>query len=150
TFSDHYIEVEYDLSNVLFIATANYMNNIPAPLLDRMEVISISGYTEVEKVQIAKRHLISKQLEENGLTGNQLQFREKAILQMIRRYTREAGVRSLERQIATICRKAAKQIVSEEKKRVVVTEKTLPELLGKPVYRYGQMEEEHQVGAATG
>src|SRR5699024_4772130 len=116
----------------------------------RMEVISISGYTEVEKVQIAKRHLISKQLEENGLTGNQLQFREKAILQMIRRYTREAGVRSLERQIATICRKAAKQIVSEEKKRVVVTEKTLPELLGKPVYRYGQMEEEHQVGAATG
>lgn len=150
TFSDHYIEEEYDLSQVLFVATANYMNNIPAPLLDRMEVISIPGYTEVEKAEIAKRHLITKQLKENGLTGSQLQFREDGILLLIRRYTREAGVRSLERQIATICRKAAKLIVSEEKKRVVVTEKTLIELLGKPIYRYGQMEIEHQVGTATG
>lgn len=150
TFSDHYIEAEYDLSQVLFVATANYMNNIPAPLLDRMEVISIPGYTEVEKVEIAKRHLIAKQLKENGLTGNHLQLRDEAILLLIRRYTREAGVRNLERQIATICRKAAKLIVSEEKKRVIVTDKTLVDLLGKPVYRYGQMEVEDQVGTATG
>lgn len=150
SFSDHFIEVDYDLSQVLFVATANYINNIPEPLLDRMEVISIPGYTEVEKAEIAKRHLIAKQLKENGLTGNNIQFRDDAILLLIRRYTREAGVRNLERQIATLCRKAAKLIVSEEKKRVVVTTKTLIELLGKPLYRYGQIEKEHQVGTATG
>lgn len=150
TFSDHYIEAEYDLSQVLFVATANYVNNIPEPLLDRMEVISISGYTEVEKVEIAKRHLIAKQLKENGLTGNSIQFRDEAILLLVRQYTREAGVRNLERQIGTLCRKAAKLIVSNEKKRVVLTEKTLIELLGKPLYRYGQMEVEDQVGTATG
>ncbi|MGM8213924.1 endopeptidase La [Virgibacillus sp. W0430] len=150
SFSDHFIEETYDLSNVLFIATANYVNNIPGPLLDRMELISIAGYTEIEKLHIAKKHLLLKQLKENGLKKDNLQIREEALLLLIRKYTREAGVRGLERQIATLCRKAAKIIISGEKKRVIVTEKTLPELLGKPLYRYGRMEEEDQVGTATG
>lgn len=150
TFSDHFIEEPYDLSNVLFIATANYVNNIPGPLLDRMELISLSGYTEIEKLHIAKEHLVQKQLKENGLKKSNLQIRDEALLKLIRLYTREAGVRTLERQIAKICRKAAKLIVSDEKKRVVVTEKSLEELLGKPIFRYGQMEKENQIGAATG
>ncbi|WP_404453732.1 endopeptidase La [Oceanobacillus kapialis] len=149
-FSDHFIEETYDLSNVLFIATANYVNNIPGPLLDRMELISIAGYTEVEKLHIAKEHLLPKQLRENGLKKSTLQVRDEALLKLIRRYTREAGVRNLERQLATVCRKAARIIISEEKKRVVVTEKSLEELLGKPVYRYGMREQEDQVGTATG
>ncbi|SHG38123.1 endopeptidase La [Ornithinibacillus halophilus] len=149
-FSDHYIEETYDLSNVLFIATANYVNNIPGPLLDRMELISLSGYTEIEKLHIAKEHLIPKQIKENGLSKSNLQIRDEALQKLIRMYTREAGVRSLERQIAKLCRKAAKVIISEEKKRVVITEKSIEEFLGKPVFRYGQMEKEDQVGAATG
>lgn len=150
SFSDHFIEETYDLSNVLFIATANYVNNIPGPLLDRMELISLSGYTEMEKLYIAKEHLFPKQLKENGLKKGNLQVRDEALLKLIRLYTREAGVRTLERQIAKVCRKAAKLIVSNEKKRVVVTEKSLEELLGKPIFRYGQMEKENQIGAATG
>src|SRR5699024_3440896 len=130
--------------------TANYMNNIPATLLDRMEVISLAGYTEIEKKNIAKRHLIPKQLEENGLTKNQLQIRDDALMKMIRHYTREAGVRGLERQIATLCRKAAKIIITGEKQRVIITEKTLEDLLGKTQFRYGQKEESDQVGTATG
>lgn len=149
-FSDHFIEETYDLSNVLFIATANYVNNIPGPLLDRMELISIAGYTEVEKLHIAKRHLIPKQLKENGLKKGNLQIRDGALLKVIREYTREAGVRGLERTVATLCRKAAKIIVSGEQKRVIVTDKRVEELLGKPLYRYGQMEQEDQVGTATG
>ncbi|WP_163970150.1 endopeptidase La [Oceanobacillus halotolerans] len=149
-FSDHFIEETYDLSNVLFIATANYVNNIPAPLLDRMELISIAGYTEVEKLHIAKEHLLQKQLKENGLKKANMQIRDDALLTLIRRYTREAGVRGLERQIATLCRKAAKIIISEEKKRVIITEKNLAELLGKPLFRYGRREQEDQVGTATG
>ncbi|MET3682564.1 ATP-dependent Lon protease [Alkalibacillus flavidus] len=149
-FSDHFIEEPYDLSKVMFIATANNLSTIPAPLLDRMEVISIAGYTELEKLHISKQHLIPKQLEENGLTKSKLQFRDDAILKLVRMYTREAGVRNLEREIASICRKAAKKIVSEEKKRVVVTENQLEELLGKPKFRYGQAEQQHQIGTATG
>ncbi|MCG3421068.1 endopeptidase La [Oceanobacillus jordanicus] len=149
-FSDHFIEETYDLSNVLFVATANYVNNIPGPLLDRMELISIAGYTEVEKLHIAKEHLLPKQLRENGLKKSTLQMRDEALLKLIRRYTREAGVRNLERQLATICRKAARIIISEEKKRVIITEKSLEELLGKPIYRYGLREQEDQVGTATG
>ncbi|MBU5265748.1 endopeptidase La [Virgibacillus proomii] len=149
-FSDHFIEETYDLSNVLFIATANYINNIPRPLQDRMEVISISGYTEVEKLHIGKRHLLPKQLNENGLRKGQLQIRDQALKKLIRMYTREAGVRNLERKLATLCRKAAKIIISGTQKRVVITEKSLEELLGKPLYRYGLMEQEDQVGAATG
>lgn len=149
-FSDHYIEEPYDLSKVMFVATANTVGTIPGPLLDRMELISIAGYTEVEKVHIAKDHLLPKQLKEHGLEKNKLQIREEAILRLIRHYTREAGVRNLERQIATLCRKAAKIIVGEERKRVVVTESNLEEFLGKPIFRYGQAEVEDQVGAATG
>lgn len=149
-FSDHFIEETYDLSNVLFIATANYINNIPAPLRDRMELISIAGYTEIEKLHIAKQHLLPKQLEQNGLKKGNLQIRDEALLLLIRRYTREAGVRSLERQLSTLCRKTAKVIVAKEKKRVIVTEKKLEEMLGKPIFRFGQMEENNQVGTATG
>lgn len=149
-FSDHYVEEAYDLSNVMFIATANYVNQIPGPLLDRMEIITIPGYTEIEKLHIAKEHLIPKQLKENGLQKGNLQIRDEAILKIIREYTREAGVRGLERTIAKLCRKTAKIIVSGKQKRVVVTEKRLEELLGKPLYRYGLMEQEDQVGTATG
>src|SRR5690625_245906 len=149
-FSDHFIEETYDLSNVLFIATANYVNNIPEPLLDRMELISIAGYTEIEKLHIAKKHLVPKQLDENGLAKGKLQIRDDALKMIIRNYTKEAGVRNLERTIAKICRKAAKIIVSGEQKRVIVTKNRLIELLGKPLYRFGQMEKEDQIGAATG
>jgi len=149
-FSDHYIEETYNLSNVLFIATANDLSTIPGPLRDRMEIISIAGYTELEKQLIAKNHLLPKQLEEHGLTKNTLQLRDEAILDLIRYYTREAGVRSLERQIATICRKAAKQVVSSDKKRIVVTPSTLEELIGKHKFRYGQAETVNQIGVATG
>ncbi len=149
-FSDHFIEEPYDLSKVMFIATANNLATIPGPLRDRMEIITIAGYTELEKVHIAKDHLLPKQLEEHGLTKGKLQIREDALLNIIRHYTREAGVRSLERQIAKICRKVAKIIVSGEKKRVVITEKNVVEFLGKPIFRYGQAELEDQVGVATG
>lgn len=149
-FSDHFIEEPYDLSNVMFIATANTLQTIPAPLLDRMEIISIAGYTEMEKQHIAKEHLIPKQLKAHGLTKGQLQIRDEAIIQLIRRYSREAGVRQLERQIAALCRKATKLYVSEEKKRIIITKKQVENLLGKPIYRYGMMETEDQIGAATG
>ncbi|KUF29937.1 MULTISPECIES: endopeptidase La [Lysinibacillus] len=150
TFSDHYIEEPYDLSNVLFIATANDLSSIPGPLLDRMEVISIAGYTEIEKAQITKNHLIPKQLKEHGLKKTQVVMKDEAVLDIIRYYTREAGVRGLERQIATLCRKIAKVIVSGEKKRVTVSSKSVQELLGKHRFRYGQAEKENQVGVATG
>lgn len=150
-FSDHYMEETYDLSNVLFIATANNVNSIPEPLLDRMELISIAGYTEVEKLYIAKNHLLPKQLEENGLTKSKLQLRESAIQKLIRTYTREAGVRGLERQIATLCRKAAKALISDEtKEKIIITDRIVEEYLGKPTYRYGLMETENQIGTATG
>ncbi|ANB59616.1 endopeptidase La [Anoxybacteroides amylolyticum] len=149
-FSDHYIEEPYDLSKVMFIATANNLATIPRPLLDRMEIITISGYTEVEKLHIAKQHLLPKQMSEHGLKKASLQMRDEAILHVIRYYTREAGVRELERQLASICRKAARLLVSEEKKRVVITEKNLEEFLGKRKYRYGQAELQDQIGVATG
>ncbi|MGE8000671.1 endopeptidase La [Lysinibacillus sp. NPDC093190] len=150
TFSDHYIEEPYDLSNVLFIATANDLSTIPGPLLDRMEVISIAGYTEIEKEQITKNHLIPRQLKEHGLKKTQVIIKDEAVVDIIRYYTREAGVRGLERQIATLCRKIAKIIVSGEKKRVTVNSKSLEDLLGKHRFRYGQAEEENQIGVATG
>jgi len=150
TFSDHYIEEPYDLSDVMFIATANDLSTIPGPLRDRMEIISIAGYTEMEKTQIAKNHLIPKQLKEHGLKKSQVVIKDEAIIDLIRYYTREAGVRSLERTVATICRKAAKIIVSGEKKRVTVNSKTVIEMLGKHKFRYGQAETENQIGIATG
>lgn len=150
TFSDHFIEETYDLSQVMFVATANTLQTIPRPLLDRMEIISIAGYTELEKQHIAKEHLLSKQIEENGLQKGQLQLRDEALLKLIRRYTREAGVRGLERQLASLSRKAAKIIISEDKKKVIVTDKQLENLLGKPLFQYGMMEEVDQIGTATG
>lgn len=149
-FSDHYIEETYDLSKVMFIATANNLATIPAPLRDRMEIISIAGYTELEKTHIVKDHLLDKQIKDHGLTKGQLQIRDDAIQKIVRLYTREAGVRSLERQIASICRKSAKIIVTSEKKKIIVTSKNLEEFLGKPKFRFGQAEEIDQVGVATG
>ncbi|MBM7578862.1 endopeptidase La [Jeotgalibacillus terrae] len=150
SFSDHFIEEPYDLSKVMFIATANNLATIPGPLRDRMEIITIAGYTEIEKINIAKNHLLPKQIEENGLSKSQVQVRDEAIKDIVRYHTREAGVRSLERQLATVCRKAAKMIVGEEKKKVIVTSKSLSDLLGKKKFRYGQAEVEDQIGVATG
>ncbi|MEK4532530.1 endopeptidase La [Solibacillus sp. FSL K6-1554] len=150
TFSDHFIEEPYNLQDVLFIATANDLSTIPAPLLDRMEIINIAGYTEFEKVEITKNHLIPKQMKEHGLKKTQMAMKDEAITDLIRYYTREAGVRGLERQVATVCRKAAKKIVSGEKKKVTVSSKVLVDMLGKHRFRYGQAELENQVGVATG
>lgn len=150
SFSDHYIEETYDLSNVLFIATANDLGAIPGPLRDRMEIISIAGYTEQEKQQIAKNHLAPKQLKAHGLTKSQLQFKDEALMLIVRKYTREAGVRNLERQIAAVCRKVTKQLVSGEKDKVVVGVKAVEQYLGKPMFRYGIAETENQIGVATG
>lgn len=150
SFSDHYIEEPFDLSNVLFIATANDVSNIPGPLLDRMELIQIGGYTEQEKTEIAVRHLLTKQLAEHGLKKSQLTVKADALEEVVRRYTREAGVRNLERVLGSLCRKAAKQIAMGEKKRVTVTKRNLDDFLGKPIYRYGQGELEDMIGAVTG
>lgn len=149
-FSDHYIEETYDLTNVMFITTANSLHTIPRPLLDRMETIHISGYTELEKLKIMQGYLLPKQMEEHGLGKDKLQMNEEAMLKVIRQYTREAGVRNVNREVANICRKAAKMIVSGEKKKVVITANTVEQLLGKPRYRFGLAEKEDQVGSVTG
>lgn len=150
TFSDHFIELPVDLSQVLFVTTANAVHNIPRPLLDRMELISLSGYTEIEKLEIALRHLLPKQKKDHGLEEQQLQVNEDVIQLVIRLYTREAGVRQLEQQLAALCRKAAKQIVADKVEQVVITTEELEKYLGLPRYRYGQSEEEHQIGMVTG
>lgn len=150
TFSDHYIEEPYDLSNVLFIATANDLSAIPGPLRDRMEIISIAGYTELEKQAIASNHLIPKQLKEHGLTKQQVKFQQPAILDIVRYYTREAGVRSLERELARVCRKSARLIASGKKKSVTISSKTLENFLGKKKFSHGQAETTNQIGVATG
>ncbi len=149
-FSDHYVEETYDLTNVMFITTANTIHTIPRPLLDRMETITISGYTEIEKLKIMQDYLLPKQIEEHGLSKDKLRVNEEAMLKIIRQYTRESGVRNLNRESANICRKAAKIIVSGEKKKVIVTAKTVESLLGKPRFRFGLAEKEDQVGAVTG
>ncbi|MDU2066349.1 MAG: endopeptidase La [Sporomusaceae bacterium] len=150
TFSDHYVELPFDLSRVLWIVTANVMHNIPRPLLDRMEVIQIPGYTEEEKVQIAKQYLVSKQTKEHGLTEKQISFSDAAIQKIIRDYTREAGVRGLERSIAGLCRKVARQIVQNKRSRVKVTPQNIHVFLGSPKFRHSAAEKEPQVGVATG
>ncbi|MFZ7102285.1 MAG: endopeptidase La [Peptococcaceae bacterium] len=150
SFSDHFIEVPFDLSNVMFVTTANVIYNIPRPLLDRMEVIRISGYTEEEKVKIAERYLLPKQMKEHGLKEEQLQVSENTLLQIVRLYTREAGVRNLEREIAGICRKAAKEIVKEPDKKVKVTVQNLHNYLGIARFRYGTTEKDNEIGVATG
>lgn len=149
-FSDHYIEVPFDLSKVMFITTANVEYNIPRPLLDRMEVIHISGYTEEEKVKIAERHLIPKQIKEHGLKPHHLQISENALRTIIRHYTREAGVRNLEREIATICRKTAREVVKNKKYRAKVTAANVDVFLGIPRYHFGTKEKENEIGVATG
>ncbi len=149
TFMDHYLEVEYDLSNVMFVTTANTLN-IPPPLLDRMEIIRIAGYTEDEKLEIAKRHLIPKAVKNHGLKKGELSISDAALLTIIRRYTREAGVRSLEREIAKIARKAVKELVTTEKTKISVSEKNLEDFLGVPRFRFGEAEREDQVGVVTG
>ena len=150
TFNDHYLEVDYDLSEVMFVTTANSLN-IPAPLLDRMEVIRVSGYTEDEKVNIAKNYLIDKQLEQNGLKKNEITIRDSAIRDIIRYYTREAGVRNLDREIANICRKIVKRILLKpSSKKNIVTSKKLESLLGVKQFRYGMMEDENRIGQVTG
>ncbi|WP_100656383.1 endopeptidase La [Alteromonas flava] len=150
TFSDHYLEVDYDLSDVMFVATSNSMN-IPGPLLDRMEVIRLSGYTEDEKLNIAQRHLISKQIERNGLKDEELEITDSAVLGMIRYYTREAGVRSLEREISKVCRKAVKHILLTPKaEKVVVTQDNLKDYLGVQRFDYGKADKQNQVGQVTG
>ncbi|TDF39569.1 endopeptidase La [Alteromonadaceae bacterium M269] len=150
SFSDHYLEVDYDLSDVMFVATSNSMD-IPAPLLDRMEVIRLSGYTEDEKLNIATQHLIAKQIERNGLKQKELEIEESAIVGIIRYYTREAGVRSLEREISKICRKAVKNILLEpETKKVVVNQDNLSDFLGVQRFDYGKADKENQIGQVTG
>ena len=149
-FNDHYLEVDYDLSEVMFVTTANSLN-IPAPLLDRMEVIRLSGYTEDEKVNIAKNYLIEKQMAQNGLKNDEIAIRDSVIRDIIQHYTREAGVRNLDREIANICRKIVKRILLKpSEKKVTVTSKKLESLLGVKHYRYGMMEEENRIGQVTG
>ncbi|WP_025640217.1 endopeptidase La [Schnuerera ultunensis] len=150
TFTDHFLELPFDLSKVLFITTANTVNSIPAPLLDRMEVIRISGYTEEEKLKIATNHLLPKQLKEHGLKKENLTISERAMRSIINNYTREAGVRNLERNIANICRKAAKKIVETNAEKVRVNKGNLHKYLGIEKYRYDLGERENQVGVATG
>ncbi|MHB8764361.1 MAG: endopeptidase La [Deferrisomatales bacterium] len=152
TFSDHYLDIDYDLSKVLFITTANYLPNIPPPLKDRMEVIQIAGYTEIEKLDIARKHLVLKQFKANGLTDRNIQITDAALLEVIRRYTREAGVRNLERMIANICRKVAKAVVVEgdQGRQHRVSPAVVVKSLGAPKYRYGVKEEKSEVGYATG
>lgn len=149
-FRDHYLEVPLDLSEVLFITTANTLQTIPRPLLDRMEVIEISSYTENEKLHIAMEHLIPKQLAKNGLTKEQLSFSKHAIWKMARNYTKEAGVRQLEREIGNICRKAAKEILTTEKKKISVTEKNIHKYLGKEKFTYQMANAAPEVGIVRG
>jgi ATP-dependent Lon protease len=149
TFNDHYLEVDYDLSNVMFITTANTLN-IPPPLMDRMEIIRIAGYTEDEKLQIARRHLIPNAITKHGLDAKEWAIDDDALLTLIRRYTREAGVRNLERELSTLSRKAVKELMTSKKKTVRVTGENLGEYVGVPKHRYGEVEAEDQIGVVTG
>ena len=151
TFVDHYLEVDFDLSETMFVCTANNTLNIPAPLLDRMEVIRLAGYTEDEKANIASRYLVPKQKEQNGLHEDELTISSNALLDIIRHYTREAGVRNLEREIAKICRKAVKaELLSPQKRKFRITPKQLEKYLGVRQFRFGRAEENDQVGQVTG
>jgi len=149
TFNDHYLEVDYDLSNVMFVTTANTLN-IPPPLMDRMEIIRIAGYTEDEKIEISRRHLIPATLKKHGLDAAEWSIDDSGLKMIIRRYTREAGVRNLERELANLARKAVKQILTGKTKIVAVTADNISDYLGVFRYRYGEVEAEDQVGVVTG
>ncbi len=149
TFNDHYLEVDYDLSNVMFITTANTLN-IPPPLMDRMEIIRIAGYTEDEKVEIARKHLIPHAIVKHGLEAKEWSIDDEALITLIRRYTREAGVRNLERELSTLIRKAVKELMTSKKKSIAVTAASLGDYLGVPKYRYGEIEESDLIGVVTG
>src|SRR5271170_4582155 len=148
-FNDHYLEVDYDLSNVMFITTANTLN-IPPPLMDRMEIIRIAGYTEDEKLEIARKHLIPHATVKHGLEPKEWSIDDGALLTLIRRYTREAGVRNLERELSTLIRKAVKELTISKKQSVAVTDEVMADYLGVPKFRYGEVEDEDQVGLVTG
>ncbi len=151
SFNDHYIEADYDLSKVMFIMTANVLHTIPWALQDRMEIIRLPGYTEQEKLQIARKFLIAKQMENHGLKDHKVDIRNEALSHVIRRYTKESGVRNLEREIAALCRKVAREIVEKKKtSKVVITAKAVNKYLGTPKYEYGEIEKTNQVGSATG
>ena len=149
-FSDHYVELAYDLSQVIFITTGNISQKIPQPLLDRMEVIHIPGYTEEDKVKIVTNHLIPKQLKEHGLTDQNLVISENAIRRIIREYTREAGVRNLDRSVSAICRKAAREVAKDREMQINITRQNIQKYMGIPRYRYGVAEKQDEIGAATG
>jgi ATP-dependent Lon protease len=151
-FSDHYLDIDYDLSEVFFITTANNLHGIPVPLQDRMEIIQISGYTEEDKLKIAEGYLIPKQLEQNGFRQGDIQLTAGAVMEIIRRYTREAGVRNLERIIASLCRKIARQRLKKKmpRKKYRLTAQSAIKFLGTPKYRYGLAEENDEIGLATG
>jgi ATP-dependent Lon protease len=150
TFADHYMEVEFDLSDTMFVATSNSMN-IPGPLLDRMEVIRIPGYTEDEKLNIALKYLVPKQIKENGLKPEEIDIKQNAVLEIIQRYTREAGVRNLEREISKICRKAVKMmLLKPDTKKLIITVKNIENYLGVKRFRFGSADEKDQVGQVTG
>ncbi len=149
-FQDHYLELDYDLSDVMFVCTANNIGNMPRPLLDRMEIIRISGYTEDEKLQIVKRHLLKKQIEAAGLKSKEFSLSDNAIRNLIRYYTKEAGVRNLEREIANLCRKAIKEILMKGRKKVSITPRGLEKFAGVPKYRFGEIEEHDRVGVVNG
>ena len=149
TFADHYLEVDYDLSNVMFITTANSLS-MPQPLLDRMEIIRIPGYTEDEKIEIAKRHLIPKQAKDHALSKKEWTISDTALRDLVRTYTREAGVRSLEREIANLARKSVKEIQMSDKTQLHITQRNLEKFAGVPKFRFGRLEEENQIGLTTG
>jgi ATP-dependent Lon protease len=149
TFNDHYLEVDYDLSSVMFVTTANTLN-IPPALMDRMEIIRIAGYTEDEKIEIAKRHLLPHSMTKHGLDAKEFNVDDSALMELVRRYTREAGVRNLEREISNLSRKAVKEILTNKKKSIDVTAKNVADFLGVPKYRYGEIEADDQVGLVTG
>ncbi|MCB1969106.1 MAG: endopeptidase La, partial [Geminicoccaceae bacterium] len=149
TFNDHYLEVDYDLSDVMFVCTANTLR-MPQPLLDRMEIIRLAGYTEDEKVEISKRHLIPKQLEQHGLSDKEWSINDAGLLDLVRYYTREAGVRNLEREIAGLIRKAVKEIVAGDRKAIKITPKLIERYAGVRKFRFGAAEDENQIGVTTG
>ena len=149
-FSDHYLDVPFDLSKVMFITTANLADPIPPALKDRMEILELTGYTEIEKLQIAEKFLIPKQLKEHGLTGKTLKISEEAVMGIVRNYTREAGLRNLEREIGSICRKVARQVVQGDQRKTKVTINNLDKFLGRRKFRYELAEEADEIGLATG